>query len=59
VLAAQRFDGVHSGTLIAEEIWPNRDFRDGLGINHLIGADPVPPAGGVAFHDTAVWLHPV
>ncbi len=59
VLAARRFDGVHSGTLIAEGIWPNRDFRDGLGINHLIGADPVPPAGGVAFHDTAVWLHPV
>ncbi|ETX06985.1 molybdopterin oxidoreductase family protein [Candidatus Entotheonella palauensis] len=59
VLAMRRFDGVHSGTLIAEGIWPNRDFRDGLGINHLIGADPVPPAGGVAFHDTAVWLHPV
>ena len=21
-----------------------------------IGADPVPPNGGVAFHDTAVWM---
>ena len=59
VLAARLFDGAHAGTLIVEGIWPNRDFRDGVGINHLIGADPVPPAGGAAFHDTAVWLRPL
>ena len=58
VLVAQRFDGLHTGTVIAEGIWPNRDFQDGFGINHLIGADPVPPSGGVAFHDTSVWLKP-
>ena len=59
VLSARLFDGAHAGTLIVEGIWPNRDFRDGVGINHLIGADPVPPAGGTAFHDTAVWLRPL
>jgi len=49
------FDGVHPGTLIVEGIWPNGDWAGGLGINQLIGADPVAPAGGVAFHDSAVW----
>ncbi len=53
---AQRSDGVSRGVVVVEGIWPNSDFGDGVGINQLIGADPVPPAGGVAFHDTAVWL---
>ena len=25
----------------------------------LIGADPAPPSGGAAIHDTAVWMEPV
>jgi len=57
-LTARRFDDMHPGTLIAEGIWPGIDFDDHLGINQLIGADPVAPRGGVAFHDTAVWLRP-
>ncbi|MFT5445652.1 MAG: anaerobic selenocysteine-containing dehydrogenase [Gammaproteobacteria bacterium] len=44
------------GTVIVEGVWPNSDFAGGLGINQLVGADPVAPRGGVAFHDTAVWL---
>jgi len=55
-LPAVLFDGMVPGTLIVEGIWPNADFEGGLGVNQLIGADPVPPAGGVAFHDSAVWL---
>ena len=47
---------MHTGTVIVEGVWPNRDFQGGKGINHLIGADPLPPGGGAAFHDTAVWL---
>ena len=57
-VAWRRFDGVQPGTVIVEGIWPNSDFPGGTGLNHLIGADPVPPPGGVAFHDTAVWLRP-
>ena len=48
----------HPGVIVVEGIWPNRDFADALGVNQLIGADPVPPNGGSAFHDTAVWLRP-
>ena len=29
-----------------------------MGINRLVSADPVGPVGGVAFHDTAVWIVP-
>ncbi|WP_431206313.1 molybdopterin-containing oxidoreductase family protein [Bradyrhizobium betae] len=44
------------GVVIVEGIWPNTDFSGGLGVNQLIGDDPVPPNGGSAFHDTAVWM---
>ena len=54
----RRFDGLQPGTIVVEGIWPNRDFRGGTGINALIGDDPIPPFGGGAFHDTAVWLRP-
>jgi anaerobic selenocysteine-containing dehydrogenase len=43
-------------TLIVEGIWPADAFAEKACINTLIGADPVPPNGGSAFHDTAVWL---
>jgi hypothetical protein len=29
---------------------------EGIGINLLTGADAPLPAGGAAFHDTAVWI---
>jgi anaerobic selenocysteine-containing dehydrogenase len=57
-LHARRSEGVPPGTLVVEGVWPNGDFEEGIGINLLVGGDPVPPAGGVAFHDTAVWLRP-
>jgi anaerobic selenocysteine-containing dehydrogenase len=55
---ARRFDGLLPGTVVVEGIWPNKDFEGGLGINALIGDDPIPPYGGGAFHDAAVWVRP-
>jgi anaerobic selenocysteine-containing dehydrogenase len=55
-LWARLFGGVQPGVLIAEGIWPNAAHPGGNGINTLIGADPVAPYGGAAFHDCAVWL---
>jgi anaerobic selenocysteine-containing dehydrogenase len=52
-------DGQQPGVLVAEGLWRDPDFAEGRGINHLTGADPVPPNGGVAFHDTAVWVRAV
>ena len=48
--------GQHKVTLIVEGIWPASAFEEKRAINTLIGDDPVPPNGGAAFHDTAVWL---
>lgn len=56
VLSASIFDGIRPGVLIAEGIHPNTAHRNGNGINTLIGSDPIPPFGGAAFHDCAVWL---
>ena len=47
------------GLVVVESIWPNAYFPEGYGINALISADRVPPAGGAAFHDTAIWVKPV
>ncbi|WP_428663879.1 molybdopterin-containing oxidoreductase family protein [Reyranella sp.] len=44
------------GVVIVEGNWPSDAYPDGVGINTLIGADPVPPNGGAAFHDTAVRI---
>ena len=44
------------GVVIAEGVWPDEAYDRKVGINLLTGATPVPPAGGAAFHDTAVWL---
>lgn len=55
-LHARLFDGLKRGVLVAEGIWPNGAFVDGAGINTLIGADPIAPFGGAAFHDARVWL---
>ena len=51
--------GQHKATLIVEGIWPASAFEEKQAINTLIGDDPVPPNGGVAFHDTAVWAQPI
>jgi anaerobic selenocysteine-containing dehydrogenase len=55
---ARRFDGLLPGTVVVEGIWPHADFEGGVGINTLVGDDPIPPFGGGAFHDTAVWMRP-
>ena len=58
-LTARIFDGMQQGVLIAEGIHPNKAHGTGQGINTLIGSDQVPPFGGVAFHDAAVWIRSV
>ncbi len=50
------FDGVLPGTVIVESLWPASDFPGGVGINALVSDDPVAPAGGAVFHDTAIWV---
>ncbi len=55
-VAVKLFDGLREGVLALEGIHPGVSFPEGIGVNALVGADPVPPAGGVAFHDTAVWV---
>ena len=55
-LVAAYFAGMQRGVLIAEGIHPNSAHRTGVGINTLIGSDPVKPFGGAAFHDTTVWI---
>jgi anaerobic selenocysteine-containing dehydrogenase len=55
-LAARLTDGQQPGVVVVESVWPRRDFADGMGINVLTGDDPVAPAGGAAFHDSAVWM---
>jgi anaerobic selenocysteine-containing dehydrogenase len=57
-LKAAVSDRVLPGTVIHEGVWPNAAFAGGVGINLLTDARPVPPDGGVAFHDTAVWVRP-
>ena len=56
VLHATFDERLQPATLIVEGIWPASAFEEKQAINTLIGADPVPPNGGAAFHDTAVWL---
>ncbi len=59
VVHVEAFDGLQSGVVVVEGIWPNAAFEEGTGINTLTSADPGPPIGGAVFHDTAVWLAPV
>ncbi|MBC7952201.1 MAG: molybdopterin oxidoreductase family protein [Rhodospirillaceae bacterium] len=56
LLHAQPTDGIARGVVAVEGVWANEDFLEGIGINRLIGSQPVAPAGGGAFHDSAVWL---
>jgi anaerobic selenocysteine-containing dehydrogenase len=57
-VAARLFDGMLPGTLVVEGVWPGADFPERIALNQLVGGDPVAPSGGVAFHDSAVWLLP-
>ncbi len=57
-LTAVILDGLPPGILVAEGVHPNRAHPGGNGINTLIGSDQIPPFGGVAFHDAAVWIRP-
>lgn len=56
VLEAKVFSGIPRGVIVVEGLWSSRNFIDGSGINVLTSAESVLPSGGVAFHDTAVWL---
>jgi len=55
-LHAKIFDGMQSGVVIVESIWPNKAFVDGLGVNALVSSEPGKPNGGAIYHDTAVWI---
>ena len=58
IIHVEEFDGMQEGVIIVEGVWPNEAFVGNNGINTLVGSDPVPPNGGAAFHDTAVWIKP-
>jgi anaerobic selenocysteine-containing dehydrogenase len=58
VVHARPFDGLQSGVVVIESIWPNNAFEEGIGVNALVSDEPGPPKGGGTFHDTAVWLRP-
>jgi anaerobic selenocysteine-containing dehydrogenase len=58
VVHARAFDGMQPRVVIAEGLWPNHAFEEGIGINLLTSADPGLPGGGTVFHDTSVWLRP-
>jgi anaerobic selenocysteine-containing dehydrogenase len=58
VVHARAFDGMQPRVVIAEGLWPNHAFEEGIGINLLTSADPGLPGGGAVFHDTSVWLRP-
>ncbi len=58
VVHAKLFDGLLSGVVVIESIWPNYAFEGGIGVNALVSAEPGLPNGGAVFHDTAVWVQP-
>ncbi|MEE8393545.1 MAG: molybdopterin-dependent oxidoreductase, partial [Rhodospirillales bacterium] len=53
---ARHFEGLQRGVIVVETIWPDASYVEGVGINVLTSSDVVAPAGGAAFHDTAVWV---
>lgn len=56
ILEAKIFAGLQRGVLIAESLHPNRAHKKNKGINMLTSSVPIPPFGGAAFHDCAVWI---
>jgi len=59
VIKARLFDGIGKGVVVAEGLWPNDAFEDGIGINALTGDDPTAPVGGAPFHDNAIWIRKI
>ncbi len=56
LLNASFFEGIQTGVVIVQSLHPNKAHKDNKGINTLIGSDLIPPFGGAAFHDCAVWV---
>lgn len=56
VLHAVLRAGQKRGVVVSEGIFPNSAFERGEGINILIGAEPAAPYGGLAVHDTKIWI---
>ena len=59
VLHAVLRAGQKRGVAVSEGIFPNSTFERGEGINILIGAEPAAPYGGLAVHDTKIWIRKV
>lgn len=59
IVRARISGGQLPGTLVIEGLWPSTTFGGREGVNALVSEDPVPPNGGVGFHDTAVWIRPL
>jgi len=55
-LFAKIVSGAKLGVLVAEGVLPNASHNGGQGINVLVSTEVVAPNGGVAYHDTAVWI---
>lgn len=56
VLHAVLRDGQKRGVVVSEGIFPNSAFERGEGINTLVGAQSAAPYGGLAVHDTKIWI---
>lgn len=59
VLHAVLRAGQKRGVVVSEGIFPNTAFERGEGINILIGAEPAAPYGGLAVHDTKIWIRKI
>ncbi|MCB4918324.1 molybdopterin oxidoreductase family protein [Brucella intermedia] len=59
VLHAVLRGGQKRGVVVSEGIFPNSTFERGEGINILIGAEPAAPYGGLAVHDTKIWIRKI
>ena len=55
-LNAKLFDGTQRNVVIAEGLWGFDAHKGGKGINQLVSAEVAAPAGGVIYHDSAVWV---
>ena len=59
VLHAVLRAGQKRGVVVSEGIFPNSAFERGEGINILVGAEPAAPYGGLAVHDTKIWIRKI
>ncbi|MBA8842632.1 anaerobic selenocysteine-containing dehydrogenase [Ochrobactrum sp. RH1CCR137] len=59
VLHAVLRAGQKRGVVVSEGIFPNSTFERGEGINILVGAEPAAPYGGLAVHDTKIWIRKI